>query len=441
MSNPSDSDTQHGYSHSRNEGTLQTHEHRAQQACVLCRTRKRKCDGSSPCKQCSENNKKCEYEKVPPARNDRDLKNIVRTTTETLREVRALALQQKEPSRSLGGLLVTGSLHLKSLEVDQETHKTLFSSPKLRELSEAYIGNVHILNPMFNAPRKMCDDFIEEYSDTAAERRDSITPCLHNANVLLFLALGICVTIRDGSRHPGILPGMEYYSYAQGILAREWEANSVALAQTITLAALYTNQVGRLSGQNQKTPICEETKRTAWICRDLARSINACLHIISADFVSISGSDMPPAESLEEGPEMVYATRVLLRKILNGVQKLTPTDLATAGKSDEELLEYLTNTASCQINILENWRSALPSHLAWEHKELPSTDPLRASLRAEYYSGTSTLLRPYLEIVRDCECFSATTDKPSAGQQGLIGVVHRWVQAAVASTIAFDRIV
>lgn len=179
-------------------------------------------------------------------RNDRDLKKIVRTTTETLREVRALVLQQKEPSRSLGGLLITGSLHLKSLEVDQETHKTLFSSPKLRELSEAYIGNVHILNPMFNAPRKMCDDFIEEYSDTAAERRDSITPCLHNANVLLFLALGICVTIRDGSRHPGILPGMEYYSYAQGILAREREANSVALAQTMTLAALYTNQVGRL---------------------------------------------------------------------------------------------------------------------------------------------------------------------------------------------------
>lgn len=197
-------------------------------------------------------------------------------------------------------------------------------------------------------------------------------------------------------------------------------------------------------------------KRSFWICYDLARSVttlkfghpsitspssvNACLRIVSADLVSISGSDMLPVESLEEGPEMVYATRVLLRKILDGVQKLTPTDLATVGKPDEELLEYLTNTANCQINILENWRSALPSHLAWEHKELPSTDLLRASLRAEYYSGTSKLLRPYLEIMRDCECFSATMDKPSAGQQGLIGVIHSWVQAAVASTIAFDRI-
>jgi hypothetical protein len=149
---------------------------------------------------------------------------------------------------------------------------------------------------------------------------------------------------------------------------------------------------------------------------------------------------MLPEESLEEGPEMVYATRVLLRKILDEVQKLAPTDLATTGKSDEEVLEYLSNAASCQVKILENWRSVLPSHLAWEHTELPSTDPLRASLRAEYHSGITTLLRPYLEIVRDCECFSATMDKPSAGQGGLIGVIHSWVQAAVASIIAFDRI-
>jgi hypothetical protein len=192
------------------------------------------------------------------------------------------------------------------------------------------------------------------------------------------------------------------------------------------------------------------------MCRSLARSVTAlkfsylsdtspsgirdCLGFVSSDLYPISGSDMLPVKSLEKGPGGVYATRVLLRKILDGVQKLTPTDLATAGKSDEELLEYLTNTASCQINILENWRSALPSHLAWEYKELPSTDPLRASLRAEYYSGISTLLRPYLEIVRDCECFSATMDKPSAGQRGLIGVIQSWVQAAVASTIAFDRI-
>jgi hypothetical protein len=39
---------------------------------------------------------------------------------------------------------------------------------------------------------------------------------------------------------------MTYYSYAQGILECERGAFSVALAQTMTLAALYTNQFGML---------------------------------------------------------------------------------------------------------------------------------------------------------------------------------------------------
>ena len=39
---------------------------------------------------------------------------------------------------------------------------------------------------------------------------------------------------------------MAYYSYAQGILARKREEYSTAVAQTMTLAALYTNQIGML---------------------------------------------------------------------------------------------------------------------------------------------------------------------------------------------------
>jgi hypothetical protein len=149
---------------------------------------------------------------------------------------------------------------------------------------------------------------------------------------------------------------------------------------------------------------------------------------------------MFPGESLKEGPETVYATRILLRKYLDGAQKNPPTGFATGEGLDEEDLECLTETASCQVEILEDWRSELPSHLGWEDKEPPSTDPLMASLRAEYYNGMATLLRPYLEIVRDCECFPLTTDELSAGQRGLIEVVHLWVQSALASVIAFDRI-
>ena len=68
MYNPPNSDMQRGYSHPRDEETHQTRKPRAQQACVLCRTRKRKCDGSKPCKKCSEEGKgnECQYDEVPP---------------------------------------------------------------------------------------------------------------------------------------------------------------------------------------------------------------------------------------------------------------------------------------------------------------------------------------------------------------------------------------
>lgn len=149
---------------------------------------------------------------------------------------------------------------------------------------------------------------------------------------------------------------------------------------------------------------------------------------------------MRPGESPEEGPEMVCTTRILFRKILDELQRHESMDLATIGEIDEEVLEYLTNAANSQVKILEQWRSALPLHLAWDDKEPPSTDPLRASLRAEYYSGVTKLLRPYLEIVKIFECFPATVEKLTAGQRGLIGVVYSWVQGALSSIVALDRI-
>ena len=116
-----------------------------------------------------------------------------------------------------------------------------FSSSRLRELSKAYIEDVHVLHPMFKKPWKMCEEFIENYSDSVATTR-SIIPSLGNATVLLLLALGSCKSISDGTE----LPGMAYYSYAKDILACKREEMSFALAQTMTLAALYTNQFGML---------------------------------------------------------------------------------------------------------------------------------------------------------------------------------------------------
>jgi hypothetical protein len=168
--------------------------------------------------------------------------------------------------------------------------------------------------------------------------------------------------------------------------------------------------------------------------------INACLSIVSADPVWTSGRDMFPGESSDVGPAMFLVTRVLLRKTFDEVQKLAPTENTATGRVDEDDLEHLMSFANSQLEFLEFWRSVLPSHLAWEDKELPSTDPLMASLRAEYYNSRVKLLRPYLRIIRNCECFNVAVDRPPAGQRKLFGVALDWINSALSSTIAFDRI-
>jgi hypothetical protein len=151
----------------------------------------------------------------------------------------------KVPSTSLEGLSIAGPSRLKPLGVSQEMHVESFSSSRLRELAKAYIEDVHVLHPMFEEPWKMCEEFIENYSDSAATTR-SIMSSLKNAIVLLLLALGSCKPISDGTKHSGVLPGIVYYSYAQTILASKRKRYDTSVAQAMTLAALYENQIGML---------------------------------------------------------------------------------------------------------------------------------------------------------------------------------------------------
>jgi hypothetical protein len=151
----------------------------------------------------------------------------------------------KVPSTSLEGLSVAGPSRLKPLGVSQEIHVESFSSSRLRELTKAYIEDVHVLHPMFEEPWKMCEEFIENYSDSAATT-GSIMSSLKNAIVLLLLALGSCKPISDGTKHSGVLPGIVYHSYARAILASNREKHDISVAQVMTLTALYENQIGML---------------------------------------------------------------------------------------------------------------------------------------------------------------------------------------------------
>ena len=261
MYDPSDSDTQHDHALLQ-DIEIQPRKSRVQQACRSCRNRKQRCDGSSPCKPCTDSEKLCEYESVPPAkyaanhhiihslpltlpRRDQSLENLDKKVAETLHTVRAIATHMKIRPTSLEGLFVAGPSRPKPLGVSQEIHAESFSSSRLRELTKAYIEDVHVLHPMFEEPWKMCEEFIENYSDSAATT-GSIMSSLKNAIVLLLFALGSCKPISDGTKHSGVLPGMVYHSYAQTILASKRKKYDISVAQAMTLAALYENQIGML---------------------------------------------------------------------------------------------------------------------------------------------------------------------------------------------------
>ena len=147
------------------------------------------------------------------------------------------------------------SLQYKSLEISRENPAELFSSQKLHELCVSYMENVHVLHPVLDRPWEMCETFIEEYGDTATTRKDLIMPSLHNAKVLLFLALGSFKQFNGGPIPFGIIPGMAYYTLAQVILTKKREEHNNSLALAMTLAALYTNQTGQL-GESWKDVIC-----------------------------------------------------------------------------------------------------------------------------------------------------------------------------------------
>ncbi len=96
--------------------------------------------------------------------------------------------------------------------------------------------------------------------------------------------------------------------------------------------------------------------------------------------------------------------------------------------------------------MLERWRRVLPLVLAWNDEDPPATDLNIARLRAKYYGGLYVILRPYLRIAIDIFEPSSQQNSPAAtadlteDQRKVIEVACQCIDAAIRSTIAFDRV-
>lgn len=119
------------------------------------------------------------------------------------------------------------------------------------------------------------------------------------------------------------------------------------------------------------------------------------------------------------------------------------------------------------MRILEDWRRVLPPTLAWDDEDPPATDINVARLRAKYYGSIYVILRAYLCTA--FRLFGSSSTRPSTtrashqislaptpdsssdqtahllkdmseDQKTIIVVADKCINAAIQSTIAFDRV-
>ncbi|KAI4640122.1 hypothetical protein J4E93_008922 [Alternaria ventricosa] len=161
----------------------------------------------------------------------------------------------------------------------------------------------------------------------------------------------------------------------------------------------------------------------------------------------------------------LYSTQTFLRVVLNVAHNALygPTGRMTF---DPTSFKEVAHHALTHKEILEGWRKLLTPELAWSDDELPSTDLNIARVRAKYYGGLYMMLRPYLKLASHTLEFpppppgttgaaqhnspspypSAATNRNvqmvdlSEDQHKIIKIACQCIDAAIRSTIAFDRV-
>ncbi|KAF2802024.1 uncharacterized protein BDZ99DRAFT_527970 [Mytilinidion resinicola] len=212
-----------------------------------------------------------------------------------------------------------------------------------------------------------------------------------------------------------------------------------------------------------------------WTCLQLESDILAELSTLPPSGVSRYQSVVGhPTGVYEEMPMEIgedenltwyyYSAQIHLRKILNDAHKqlYTVHKPAEEAKRDVRWAGHVPNTLEKQ---LQQWRELLPPQLQWNDNDPPSTDINTARMRAKYYGARYIIARPFLYIgvhkmdLPPLACDSSQLGSPStpstpdqvqargnmlvefnAEQLRLIEVSKRCVDAAIQSTVAFDRV-
>lgn len=143
----------------------------------------------------------------------------------------------------------------------------------------------------------------------------------------------------------------------------------------------------------------------------------------------------------------LYTTQTFLRVVLNVAHNAL---YGPSGRMsfDPTSFKEVAHHALTHKEILEGWRKLLTPELAWSDDDYPSTDLNIARVRAKYYGGLYMMLRPYLKLASHTLEFphpppgttGATDYILSEDQQNIIKIACQCINAAIRSTIAFDRV-
>lgn len=161
--------------------------------------------------------------------------------------------------------------------------------------------------------------------------------------------------------------------------------------------------------------------------------VQDCFNLVFTSSFPNDWNKLLPRGSEERFPESVHSTRVSLRNLFNAMRNFARPHFPKIREVDDQDLSNLEMLANRHFEMLESWKSNLTSRLAWDHADPPSTDPLIASLRAEYYKGMTQLLRPYVELALHFRIVSK-------GLRSILSVLLNWERYALSSLICFDRV-
>ncbi|KAF2844439.1 hypothetical protein T440DRAFT_326547 [Plenodomus tracheiphilus IPT5] len=305
---------------------------------------------------------------------------------------------------------------------------------------------------------------------------------------------------RDQPKNIDFLPGMAYFAYATNILGNELSGNTVAHAQAMILAGLYLSQFSRvLESWSWISEACrivlfltkvgfpkllrsQYPNRQAeisaidqyrlnplicayWTCLQLESDILAGMSTLLPSGISEHKSNILYPTGPDTISMMILSSNLSLCISYNEANH----DFCRGNKcasSETSNVEHALGYVKYRIETLQGWRRSLPPRLYWNDDESPPTNLDHAQLRAKYYGELSMMLRPSLwiathiiglpaidggyfkqdlswtyNISRSAQASrQAYTAALTEDQRNIVDIGCQCIDAAIRSTVAFDRV-